>query len=114
MRRRCDLITEAETAELKGFIAGTLGEVFEGRGLVFDEPIIKIRIDEYDEEYLYITIVFDGDERKFDTDGSFKMQDRVGDKLYDMGFEGVPSFSIQLKSEREELLKEDPWWMRMR
>ena len=111
MRRRCDLITEAETAELKGFIADTLGEMFGGRGLAFDEPIIKIRIDEYDEEYLYITIVFDGDERKFDLDGDLEMRRRVRDKLYDMGFEGIPSFSIQLKSEREELMKEGPWWM---
>ena len=114
MRRRRDLITEAEMAELSGFITDTLGEVFGGRGLVFDEPIMKIRIDGYDEEYLHITIVYDGDERKYDTDGSLKVKDRVWDKFYDMGFEGVPSISVQLKSEREELLKEDPWWMRMK
>ncbi len=114
MRRRRDLMTEAEMAELSGFISDTLGEVFEGRGLVFDAPIMKVRIDQYDEEYLHITIVYDGDERKYDVDGSIKMKRRVKDKLYDMGFEGVPSFSIQLKSEWEELLKEDPWWMRMR
>ena len=69
MKRRCDLITEAEMAELSGFITDTLGEVFEGRGLVFDAPIMKVRIDQYDEEYLHITIVYDGDERKYDTDG---------------------------------------------
>ena len=114
MRRRRDLITEAELAELSGFITDTLGEVFAGRGLVFDEPIMKIKIDRYDEEYLHITIVFDGDERKYDTDGSLKMKRRVWDKFYDMGFEGVPSISVQLKSEREELLKEGPWWMRMK
>ena len=114
MRRRRDLITEAEMNELSGFITDTLGDVFAGRGLAFDDPIMKIKIDRYDEEYLHITIVFDGDERKYDTDGSLKMKRRVRDKFYDMGFEGVPSISVQLKSEREELLKEGPWWMRMK
>ena len=114
MKRRCDIMTEAEMAELSGFITDTLGEVFDGRGLTFDAPIMKIRIDQYDEEYLHITIVYDGDERKYDTDGSLKVRRRVWDKFYDMGFEGVPSISVQLKSEREELLKEDPWWMRLK
>ena len=114
MRRRRDLMTEAEMADLSGFISDTLGEVFEGRGLAFDAPIMKVRIDQYDEEYLHITIVYDGDERNYDVDGSLKVKRRIKDKLYDMGFEGVPSFSIQLKSEREELLKEGPWWMRMK
>ena len=71
---------------------------------------MKIRTDQYDEEYLHITIVFDGDEKKFDLDGDLKMRRRVRDMLYDKGFEGVPSFSIQLKSEREELLKEGLLW----
>ena len=114
MRRRRDLMTEAEMAELSGFISDTLGEVFVGRGLVFDAPIMKVRIDQYDEEYLHIIIVYDGDERKYDVDGSLKVKRRVRDKFYDMGFEGVPSISAQLKSEREELLKEGPWWMRMK
>ena len=114
MRRRRDLMTEAEMAELSGFVMDTLGEVFGGRGLVFDAPIMKIRIDQYDEEYLHIIIVYDGDERKYDVDGSLKVKRRVRDKFYDMGFEGVPSISAQLKSEREELLKEGPWWMRMK
>ena len=111
MRRRCDLITKTEVEELRGFIADTLGEMFGGRGLAFEAPIIETKIDQYDDEYLEFTIVFDGDERKFDLEGDLEMRDRVKDKLYDMGFEGIPSFTIQLKSEREELLKEGPWWM---
>lgn len=110
MRRRCDLITKDELEELSGFITDTLGEMFGGRGLAFEAPIMKIRTAQYDEEYLHIIIVFDGDEKKFDLDGDLKMRDRVMDKLYDMGFEGVPSFSIQLKSEREELMKEGLLW----
>ena len=110
MRRRCDLITKDELEELSGFITDTLGEMFGGRGLAFEAPIMKIRTAQYDEEYLHIIIVFDGDEKKFDLDGDLKMRRRVRDMLYDKGFEGVPSFSIQLKSEREELMKEGLLW----
>ena len=94
MKNRYDLITEAELNELSGFITDTLGEVFEGRGLVFDEPIMKILIDEHDEERLHIVIVFEGDESNYDTNGALKVRRRVKDKLYDMGFEGMPSLTI--------------------
>ena len=96
----------AVSAEVQQKVAGMMRDLLTERfqdELVFDPIIVQSEFDEYDDEYLHIYIVFDGDQKKLIPDKTIGLSGCLWEDVEKLGYPHLPSRSFIEKSEWEEL-----------
>ena len=65
-----------------------------GDKLVFDPIIVEDKVDHDDEDYLDITIIYDGDRKHLDSDTTVGLVDRITPRLLELGTPWPPGRSF--------------------
>ena len=74
--------------------------------ITFDPIVIDLRYDPDDEPYIYIYVVYGGDDELMEPLWTAGLPGRLWPKLIDMGIPELPGKSFVEKSEWEEVLAE--------
>ena len=96
------MTTKANTEAVASIVSKVLTQRFEDE-FVFGPIIVEPEMDHDGEEYLHITIVFDGDQKKLDPHWTAGLLGRIRPQLIDLGIDEFPSKSFVEKSEWEAL-----------
>lgn len=72
-----------------------------GDKLAFDPIIVEDKVDHDDEDYLDITIIYDGDRKHLDSDTTAGLVDRITPQLLELGAPWPPGKSFVEKWEWE-------------
>ena len=83
-------VADLAREDMEGHFGGTF---------VFDPIVVVPKIDHTDEEYLYIYIVFDGDQALLDSQWTRGLVGRIGPAMREMGIMSIPNNSFVEKSE---------------
>ena len=92
------MVTQEDLDKVKDIFAETLNERFAGE-LVFDPIVVKPEVSHYDDDYLRIFIVFDGDQKKLDPSWTVGLIRRVRTRMEAEGIVDFPSPSFVKKSD---------------
>ena len=98
------MTTQTKTDAIANIVSEMLVQRF-GDEFAFDPIIVEPEIDRDGEEYLHITIVFDGDQKHLDPEWTAGLLGRIFPKLIELGIDEFPSKSFVEKSEWEEIQK---------
>ena len=98
------MTTQTKTHAIASIVSEMLVQRF-GDEFVFDPIIVEPEIDRDGEEYLHITIVFDGDQKHLGPEWTAGLLGRIFPKLIELGIDEFPSKSFVEKSEWEALQK---------
>lgn len=104
------VLSEEFIATVRTIVRETLAERFTDDDFIFDPIVVSTRIDEYgpdatDEEYLVISIVYDGDRKNLDSSWTSGMIGRLHRKLMAVGiYYDVAPLWVE-KSEYEAILR---------
>ena len=93
-------VSEEVQQKVAGLIRDLLTERFKG-DFVFDPIIVQSEFDEYDDEYLHVYIVFDGDRSNLDPAWTVGLSGRIWEDAEKLGYPNLPSKSFIKKSEWE-------------
>ena len=96
------VVSEEVQQKLAGIVKDLLTERFQD-DFIFDPIIVQSHFDEYDDEYLHVYIVFDGDQKKLDPAWTVGLSGRIWGDVEKLGYPNLPSRSFIEKSEWEEL-----------
>ena len=90
----------------EGLVREYLDESFAGIDLAFGPILVKSVYDDYyDEEYLQVRVVFDGDFDLLDSNLTLGLRSYMRPHLREMRVATVPGYSFIEKSELEEILR---------
>ena len=96
-----DMILTDEKAEKVAEITRNLLEERFGDDFVFDPIIVKARVDHYDNDYVEIQVVYDGDYDKLDIKWMLGLTRRMRPALLAMDLDDHPSHHFTEKSDWE-------------
>lgn len=91
----------AEALEKVADIARALMEERFGDDFVFDPVFVKEKVDHYDEDYLEIYIVYDGDYKNLDPGWTVGLGLRMMPALLEIGVTEPPAHALVEKSDWE-------------
>ena len=95
-------VSEEVQQKVAGLVQDLLTERFKD-DFVFDPIIVQSEFDEYDDEYLHVYIVFDGDRKNLDPAWTVGVSGRIWEDAEKLGYPNAPSHSFIKKSEWAEL-----------
>ena len=100
------MITQ-ETLDTAGEIIGNaLREKFK-EGLVFDPIVIERAVDEWGDDYLRVTVVFEGDQKLLDPGDTITLVREVREKLLEEGINEFPVTGYIRKLEWDRWQRQD-------
>lgn len=94
-------VSEEVQRKVAGLMRKLLSERFQG-DLVFDPIIVQSEFDEYDDEYLHIYIIFDGDRKNLVPDKTIGLTSSIWQDVEELGYPNPPSRSFISKSSWEK------------
>ena len=89
-------VSEEVQQKVAGVVRDLLAERFKD-DFVFDPIIVQSHFDEYDDEYLHVYIVFDGDQKKLDPSWTVGLSGRIWPASTESGYPNLPSKSFIAK-----------------
>ena len=92
------MATQEQMDTAAKLLRAALYERFQDK-FVFDPIEVMTRFDEWDNEYLRIAVIFDGDQKLLDPAHTIRAQRQVRWALYDQGITQYPVVSYTEKSE---------------
>lgn len=104
-------VTEEVLEKVTDIIRQTLDERFSSDEFIFGPIVVKPRIDYYGDEYMEITVVYEGDRKLLDPGWTLGLVRRILPKMKDEGIHVTnrPSKSFIPKHEWEEIQTMDPY-----
>ena len=75
------MITQQQQDKVSEIVGAALRERFKGE-FVFDPIVVESVADEWDDDYLNVTVVFDGDRKRLDPGWTITLVRRVRPQLY--------------------------------
>ena len=94
------ILTDEKAAQVAAITRNLLEEQF-GDDFVFDPIIVKARVDQYDDDYVEIQVVYDCDYDHLDTMWLVGMTRRIRPSLLALELDPHPGFHYIEKSEWE-------------
>ena len=92
------ILTDEKAAKVAEITRNLLEERF-GNDFVFDPIIVKAKVDQYNDDYLEIHIVYDGDYNNLDVQWRLGLTGRMRPALLALGLDDHPSHIFTEKSE---------------
>ena len=83
------MITQEQKDKVSEIVGAALRERFKGE-FVFDPIVAESVADEWDDDYLNVTVVFDGDQSRLDPGWTITLVRRVRPELYKAGVKEFP------------------------
>ena len=94
------ILTDEKAEQVAAITRNLLEERF-GDDFVFDPIIVKARVDQYDDDFVEVQVVYDGDYDKLDLMWLVRMPRRMRPSLLALELADHPSFHYTEKSDWE-------------